>query len=87
MVKHGEPGEYLFKPGEYLFVVFIGDEYNKWLLNCKITRFTIFVKGGRSGGRRKIFNVRRKGVIPKLSKCEQGGRGGGSTFWSFCDNI
>ena len=37
----------IFKSGEHFFAVFIGSDYNGWLWNyVKMTRFTVFVKGG-----------------------------------------
>ena len=42
------------------------------------------VGGGWCWG--KVLNVWDQ-VLPKLNKCEQVARGGGSKFWSFCDNV
>ena len=42
------------------------------------------VGGGWCWG--KVLNVWDE-VLPKLNKCEQVARGGGSKFWSFCDNV
>ena len=44
---------------------------------------TIYILGNGGAGR---WDRSRKGALPKSNKCKQGG-GGGSKFWSFCENV
>ena len=67
------------------FMAFIVADYNRWLWNYKITRFTIFVRGGLSRDWCKVLNVRRRGSYENRISANKRERG--SKFWSFCDNV
>ena len=55
-------------------MVFIDADYNKWLWETKVARFTIFGRGGRVADI-KFWTFAGGSGWPKSSKCEQGWRG------------
>ena len=63
---------------EHFFVVFAGTDGSS-LQNNKITKFSVFVRGGGGNGYSgRVLNLsfeRSRGGsrLPKLSRCEQGG--------------
>ena len=65
------------------FVEFIGADYNRWIWNYKIKRFTVFVRGSWAVGDIKFWTFTGGGV----TKTEHVQTGGGSKFWWFSDNV